>query len=126
MECIVTSTSSTNVDRVLIHLSDSRRVPVDPAKIYLLQADGGDTILRTRSKKTLRDVRALGELLAAYEPYGFLRIHRSHAVNLRRIREITLRSEGEGWQIKLLPPVNLVLPVGETYLAKLWQAFGSG
>ena len=113
------------VDRVLIHLTDLRRVPVDPAKIYLLEADGGDTLIRTRSKHSMRDVRRLGELLPSYEPHGFLRIHRNHAVNLRRIREITPRKDGDGWQVRLQPPVNLVLPVGQTHLAELWQAFGS-
>ncbi|MEO2048709.1 MAG: LytTR family DNA-binding domain-containing protein [Pirellulales bacterium] len=121
----MTSTSNSGIDRVLLHITHSRRVPVDPAKIYLLEADGGDTIIRTRSKKKLRDVRRLGELLTAYEPHGFLRIHRNHAVNLRRIREITQRPNRNGWQVKLQPPVNRVLPVGQTHLAELWHAFGN-
>ena len=114
------------VDRVLIRLSDSRRVPIDPAKVYLLEAVGDDTLVRTRAKRTMRDVRKLGELMSAFEPHGFLRVHRNHAVNLRRIREIARRKGGEGWQVRLQPPVNLVLPVGQTHLASLWRAFGSG
>jgi len=101
-------------------------VSIDPAKVYLLEAAGDDTLVRTRSKRTMRDVRKLGELLPAFEPYGFLRIHRNYAVNLRRIRDITRRKDGEGWRVRLQPPVNRVLPVGETYLASLWRAFGSG
>ena len=89
----------------------------------MLEADGDDTIIRTRGKRTLRDVRKLGELVPMYERHGIQRIHRNHAVNLRRIREITRRADGEGWQVKLQPPVNRVLPVGQTHEAAFWQAF---
>ena len=113
------------VDRVLVHLTAYRRLPVDPAKVYFLEADGDETILRTRTKRVMRDVRSLGEVLPAYQRHGFLRVHRNHAVNLRRIREITRRKETDGWQLKLQPPVNLILAVGRSYLKALWKAFGS-
>ncbi len=114
------------IKRVLLHLSENRRVPIDPGKIYLLEADGDDTLIRTRSKHSIRDLRKLGDLMQVFSPHGFLRIHRNHAVNLMRIREIARRKKGEGWQVRLQPPVNLVLPVGETHLAELWRAFGDG
>lgn len=74
--------------------------------------------------RKLRDVRSLGEVLHAYLPHGFLRIHRGHAVNLRRIREIVRRKEGREWQVRLQPPVNRVLPISRSYVAELWAAFG--
>ena len=37
------------IDRILLHLSENRRVPIDPGKIYLLEADGDDTLIRTHS-----------------------------------------------------------------------------
>ena len=114
------------IDRVLLHLSENLRVPIDPQKIYLLEADGDDTLIRTRGKHLKRDLRKLGELMRDFEPHGFLRIHRNYAVNLLRIREIARRKQGEGWQVRLQPAVNLVLPVGETHLANLWRAFGHG
>ncbi len=31
-------------DRILLHLQDGRRIPVDPEEIYLLGAEGGETL----------------------------------------------------------------------------------
>jgi len=82
-------------DRVLLHLQNGRRIPVDPQEIYLLEA----------------------------EPLGFAQIHRSWAVNLRRVREIRQAPEG-GWEVKLDPPVNRVLPVSRRRISALWERFG--
>jgi len=35
-------------DRILLHLKDGRRIPIDPQEIYLLEAEGGETLVRTR------------------------------------------------------------------------------
>ncbi len=35
-------------DRILLHLQDGRRIPVDPQEIYILEAEGGETLVRTR------------------------------------------------------------------------------
>lgn len=40
------------------------------------------------------------------------------------VRWVRRRSAQRGWEVKLEPPVNRVLPVGGTYLARLWAAFG--
>ena len=112
------------IDRVLIHLSKYRRVPIDPRTVYYLEANGDETIIRRRSARTIRDVRSLGEVLPAYLPYGLLRIHRSHAVNLRKVREIARRQHGEHWQLRLQPPVGKILPIGGTYLQALLKAYG--
>jgi hypothetical protein len=45
-------------------------------------------------------------------------------VNVRAVLEVRRRSAREGWEVKLEPPVNAVLPVGRTYLKPLWAAFG--
>jgi len=110
--------------RVLIHQTDYRRVPIDPQAVYYLEADGDSTLIRTRSAQRLRDVRALGEVLSAYLPHGLVRMHRSYAVNTRRVREIVRRKQGEHWQLRLKPPVGKILPISETYLRDLWRAFG--
>jgi hypothetical protein len=44
--------------RVLLHLDDGRRVPLDPAEIFLLEAAGDETVVRTRGRRPLRDVRS--------------------------------------------------------------------
>ena len=90
-------------DRILLHLQDGRWIPVDPQEIYLLEAEGG-------------------ELFDAFEPFGFAMIHRSWAVNLRRVREIRPAADG-GWEVKLDPPVNRVLPVSRRRVSALWECF---
>ena len=109
--------------RILIHLADGARYPIDPDDIYLLEAEGGETHIRTRAAKTLLDERTLGKIEALLLPHGFVRIHRSFIVNPRRIRLIRPR-ENEGWEVKLAPPVNRVLPVSRDLTECLWAAFG--
>ena len=79
------------VGRVLLRVSEFRHVPVDPAEVYFLEAVGEHTMVRLRSKKRLRDLRRLGALLKDFAPYGFVRVHRNHAVNLAHIGEIRQR-----------------------------------
>jgi len=42
-------------DRILLHLQDGRRIPADPQDIYYLEADGGETMVRTRRAQPLTD-----------------------------------------------------------------------
>ena len=111
-------------ERVLLHLDERTRRAIDPGDVYFLEADGSDTLIRLRASRRLRDVRQLPEVLALFGPHGFLRIHRSHAVNLARVLEVRLQADGRDWEVKLEPPVNLVLPVARGELPALWQAFG--
>jgi DNA-binding LytR/AlgR family response regulator len=109
--------------RVLLRHSDGSRTPVDPQDVYLVEADGGEVRIRTRNAEPLVDVRPLGELVSLFSEHGFVRIHRSFIVNIARVRHIRPR-ECEGWELKLDPPVNRVLPVAEGRAADLWAAFG--
>ena len=83
----------------------------------------GESRIRTRNAEPLVDVRPLGELVSLFSEHGFVRIHRSFIVNIARVRHIRPR-EREGWELKLDPPVNRVLPVAEGHAAELWAAFG--
>ena len=49
-----------HIGRVLINFSELRRVPVDPNDVDYLEAVGDDTLVRMRSKRRGRDLRALG------------------------------------------------------------------
>ena len=113
----------TPLDRVLLHLKDSRRLAIDPDSVYFLEASGDETIVRKHGRRTLRDVRSLGEVMPAFEPCNFHRIHDKWAVNLRRIREIRLQRDGRDWEVVMRPPVNRVLPVGRRRLAGLMRRF---
>jgi DNA-binding LytR/AlgR family response regulator len=111
------------VDRVLIRRADLRLV-INPARVYYLEADGDETLVRRRGARALRDQRSLGEVLPAFERHGFLRVHDNHAVNLRFVREIRRRPRTRGWELKLQPPVNVVLPVARKRHQVLFRAYG--
>jgi DNA-binding LytR/AlgR family response regulator len=110
--------------RVLLHLSRDLRRPVEADDIFYLEAVGQATLVRQRSPRTLRDVRSLGQLVTLLSPFGILRVHRNHAVNVRHITEIRRRDTASDWEIKLGAPVNRVLPVSRGLLKRLWAAFG--
>ena len=109
--------------KVLLHLSGRRQRVVDADDIYYLEAQGDETDVRLRSARRLRDVRSLGEVLKQVGPLGFVRIHRNHAVNPDRVREI--RATDSGGHVRLAPPVNKVLAVSRGSLAALLKTYRS-
>lgn len=106
--------------RLLIHLAPDRVRVIDLADVYYLEAEGELTLVRTRSARRIRDVRRMGEVLGALPKDALVRIHRNHAVNPDRIREIRRRTPGGDWEVKLEPPVNRVLPVSRNASKRLW------
>ncbi|HSD25850.1 MAG TPA: LytTR family DNA-binding domain-containing protein [Vicinamibacteria bacterium] len=113
-------------ERLLLHLGRDRRRAIDPGEVYFLEAVGQRTLVRLRSPTRLVDARAIGDVLSLLAPFGVVRVHRNHAVNVRQVLEIRRRGGEADWEVKLEPPVNAVLPVGRTYLKPLWTAFGEG
>ena len=107
--------------KILVHLKDRRRLVVDVRDVYYLEAQRDETDVRLRGAGRLRDVRSLGEVMKELGPAGFVRIHRNHAVNPGRVREIRLA--GRAWQVQLEPPVNKVLPVSRGSLAALLATY---
>jgi len=123
----MSASTTTSARRVLLHLEEGRRVPVDPSEVFFLEADGDRTEVRTRGKKRLRDLRSLAEVLELFPAGVLVQVHRGYAVNVDRVDEIRRRGGGgRDWEVRLEPPVNRVLPVSRTYLAVLWSAFGEG
>lgn len=110
--------------RLLLHLGSGLRQAIDPDDIYFAEATGDDTEVRTRAARALRDVRPIGALEGPFLRRGFLRTHRNYLVNPRHVRQVRRRPQGDDWELKLDPPVNLVLPVSRSALAALWRAFG--
>jgi DNA-binding LytR/AlgR family response regulator len=111
-------------ERLLLHLERDRRRAIDPGEVFFLEAVGQKTLVRLRSPARLTDSRPIGEVSSLMSPFGVVRVHRNHAVNVRQVLEIRRRSGEADWEMKLEPPVNAVLPVGRTYLKPLWAAFG--
>jgi DNA-binding LytR/AlgR family response regulator len=108
--------------RIAVKVTDRRYVMLDVEEIYFLESDGHDTSVRTARRSRFRSVRSLGESEKRLKPLGFLRVHRSYLVNLDRVREVRLRKgDDNDWELKLDPPVNVVLPIGRGYVASLWK-----
>ena len=118
------ATRTSPVDRVLLHVARTRRLTVEPDDIYYVEATGGETVIRKRRRKTIRDIRPLGEIVAVLEPYHVYRIHDKWAVNLRRVKEIRLQPDGRDWEVAMQPPVNRVLPVSRARLPGLMRRLG--
>lgn len=113
-------------DRVLLWPEIGRARVVEPAEIYWLEADAEGTWVRLRRRERMLDRRPLGEVVEQLAPLGFLRIHRDHAVNLRRLAEVRRRTPGGDWEVKLEPPVNRVLPIARARLNEVLAVFGAG
>src|SRR3970040_2032192 len=109
--------------KALLHLSGRLRRVVDADDIYFLEAQGDETDVRLRGARPLRDVRSLGEVRQELGPLGLVRIHRNHAVHTGHVREIRQAASGSGWEVRLEPPVNTVLPVSRRSLAALLAAY---
>jgi hypothetical protein len=77
-----------------------RRRVVDADDVYYLEAQGDESDVRLRAARRLRDVRCLGEVMKELGRIGLVRVHRNHAVNPGRIREI--RPSRSGWEAQLV------------------------
>ena len=110
--------------RILIHISRSEHRVLDPDDVYYLRAKGGETEVRLRSRTPLVDVRPIGEVMPSFEPFGFVRVHREHAVTIAHVRLLQLQADGRDWEHKLEPPVNRVLPIARDRLNTLRRFLG--
>lgn len=111
-------------DRILLHVSDTEREVVDPSRIWWVEAEGDDVWLRFRDRRRVRDVRKLGEVLTVLAAHGFVRVHKQHAVNARRVARVRRRAGSREWEVVLSAPVGVVLPVGRAYARELWRTYG--
>lgn len=112
--------------KVLLRLKGQRHRVLDVHEIYSLEAQGDETDVRLRAAGRLRDIRSLGEVMRELGPLGFVRIHRNHAVNPGRVREIRAAGSGSLWEVRLEPPVNEVLSISRGSLPALLATYGAG
>jgi DNA-binding LytR/AlgR family response regulator len=113
-----------DMNQLLLHLSKNRYRVIDAASVYYLEATTGDTLVRRRRARPLRDTRQLGAIMRSWKRAGPVRVHRNHAVNPEHVLEIRRRAGSRYWEVKLAPPVNKILPVSRNYLKDLLAAFG--
>ena len=94
-------------------------VPVET--VTRLEAE--DNYVRIWAERPYLHKETLTSLVSRLDPSSFLRVHRSHAVNLRVVRELRPQLHGE-YTIVLADGTTLVS--GRSYRARIQQAFGLG
>jgi two-component system LytT family response regulator len=97
----------------------NRIVIVQVAEIRRLEAE--DNYVRIWTDRPYLHKETLTRLVDRLDPRDFLRIHRSHAVNLRVVRE--LRPQIHGEYIVVLDD-GTELTSGRSYRGRIQQAFG--
>jgi two-component system LytT family response regulator len=101
--------------------SVSRIVIVQVAEIRRLEAE--DNYVRIWTDRPYLHKETLTGLMQRLDPREFLRVHRSHAVNIRVVRE--LRPQVHGEYVIVLDD-GTELSSGRSYRARIQQAFGLG
>lgn len=104
--------------RIPVH-AGPRIVIVSAAAITHLEAQ--DNYVRIWAGRPYLRKETLTSLVGRLDPASFLRIHRSHAVNLGHVREIAPRAHGE-YALVLVDGTRLAS--GRSYGARLREAFG--
>ena len=99
--------------------SVNRIVIVPTADIIRLEAE--DNYVRIWADRPYLHKETLTHLLAALDPTVFVRIHRSHAVNVRCVRELRPQLHGE-YVVILID--GTAVTSGRSYRAQIQHAFG--
>ena len=110
-----------------------RKLPVEYASglidlieidgIYYLEAQGENTLVRTRRKKPYRSVQRLGKLAGMLPAPAFVRCHREYIVNLNRVRSLVPR-KSHGYDLRLDPPVNRRIPIERDRIEDIRKVLG--
>jgi DNA-binding LytR/AlgR family response regulator len=98
--------------RLSIRCGNEHRL-VDPMQTSRIEAEGNFSVVHTREGNIFAS-EAMKELERRLTPLGFLRIHRSHLVNMRFIRAISA--------VDVTLHDGLVLPTGRAYRAAVMDA----
>ena len=99
--------------------SVNRIAIVQVASILRLEAE--DNYVRIWADRLYLHKDTLTGLVAKLDPQVFLRVHRSHAVNLQVVRELRPRLHGE---YSIVLACGAEIASGRTYKAQLQAAFG--
>ncbi len=109
--------------RLPVKAADGSIDLIEMGGIFYLEAQGGDTLVRTRRKKTYHSVQRLNELARKLPGPAFVRCHRAFVVNLNRVRSLTPRNS-RGYDLRLDPPVNRRIPIARDRLEKIRRILG--
>jgi len=108
------------LDRIAVRLVN-RIVIVQVSSIIRLEAE--DNFVRIWADRLYMYKDTLSGIVAILDPAKFLRVHRSHAVNLKLVRELRPQFHGE-YLIVLSDGTEITS--GRTYTAQIRAAFDLG
>jgi DNA-binding LytR/AlgR family response regulator len=91
--------------------------------IFYLEAQGDDTLIRTKRKKQYKSVQRLGNLAKRLPAPAFVRCHREFIVNLNRVRLLAQRASRD-YDLQLNPPVNRRIPIARDRLEQIRRILG--
>jgi DNA-binding LytR/AlgR family response regulator len=91
--------------------------------IFYLEAQGDDTLIRTKRKKQYKSVQRLGNLAKKLPAPAFVRCHREFIVNLNRVRLLAQRASRD-YDLQLDPPVNRRIPIARDRLEQIRRILG--
>jgi len=111
------------VRRLPVKLSNGSIDLIEIDGIFYLEAQGENTLIRTRRKKPYKSVQRLGELAKKLPAPAFVRCHREYIVNLNRVRSLTPR-QSRDYDFRLDPPVNRRIPIARNRLDKIRKILG--
>ena len=100
-------------------VANQRIVLLDVAEVLAIQSDGHYTHVRTSSGSQFCNLN-LGDLEMRLDPERFMRVHRSHIVNLAEVAQI-VRDDG---RLALQLPGGLQVPVSRTSAAAVLERLG--
>lgn len=106
------------LERIAVR-SVGRIIIVPVAAIVRLEAE--DNYIRLHADRMYLHKETLTRMVARLDPESFLRVHRSHAVNLQRVRELHRLLHGE---YRLVLSDGASINSGRSYADALRRAFG--
>lgn len=108
----------------IMGLQDSRIIVLQPQEIRYAQADKHAVWLVTDRGRLRAAHRGLDNTEHELSPFGFLRIHRSYLVNVRRIREIEQGFGNGTFTVSTQHHGREALPVARRHAARLREQLG--
>jgi sigma-54 dependent transcriptional regulator, acetoin dehydrogenase operon transcriptional activator AcoR len=110
--------------RRIIGTSDNRLIIIVPGEIRYVEADRHAVWLVTDRGRVRAASRGLDQVERELRPFGFLRVHRSYLVNVRRIREVE-QGLGRGTlTVSTQHHGKEAIPVARRHVATLRAALG--
>jgi two-component system LytT family response regulator/two-component system response regulator LytT len=107
----------------LLLRSGGRLILVDQKDICFATIDEGVITVATSSMEGHSNCRTLEELLESLDPNLFWRAHRSHVVNINRIKEV-LPWFKSSYQLRMDDRRHSELPVSRAQTKRLRELFG--